>query len=337
MVRRRHASSTLVLAGLGLAAALFATSPAVAAGVAPAQATKDQREQAQSHFLKGREKFGKGQFDAALVEFTASHDIVASPNTRLYVGRCQRELGKLTAAYIEFGRTEAEAKELARDDPKYEKAGEAAREERTKLEPLLGFITLDVSHSESTTTLKVGGEEIRQEQWKEPIPVMPGTAEIVVETPSRAPVRRTVDVAAAERKSVSIDAAESTRVATAPPPPPPPAKPAESNGLRTFVPVTGGVAIVGLAMFTFFGLKSNSTYSNLQSACNNGPCPPGHESDISDGRTQQTLANVGLAVFVVGAAATVTLWVLGRPDSKSAAPSAALAAGPSFVGLRGGF
>jgi hypothetical protein len=91
---------------------------------------------------------------------------------------------------------------------------------------------------------------------------------------------------------------------------------------------------VGLGIFTVFGLQSNGTYSDLQRACGSSPCPPGHESQISRGRSEQTTANVGLVVFGVGAAAAVTLWVLSSPKSST---KAAVAAGPSFVGLRGGF
>jgi hypothetical protein len=120
-----------------------------------------------------------------------------------------------------------------------------------------------------------------------------------------------------------------------------PAKAGEPPRLRNAAYVTAGVAVVGLGMFAFFGLKANSSYSDLQAACGNGPCPPGHESAISDGRTEQTVANIGLAVFVVGAAATATIWVLSAPKktggSGTAKATARLDVGPSFTGLRGAF
>ena len=128
---------------------------AFAAGVAPGQATAVQREQAQTRFARGKEKLAKGDHAGALVEFNASLDIVASPNTRLFVGRCLRESGRLVEAYVELGRTEIEAKELAKDDPRYEKAGQSAHEERAKLEPKLGFVEVEVAHADATTTLKV--------------------------------------------------------------------------------------------------------------------------------------------------------------------------------------
>jgi hypothetical protein len=323
-------ASCLALAVLGTAA------PAVAAGAQPSQATPAQREQAQAHFLKAKAKYGKNQFAEALTEFSASLDVVASPNTRLYVARCQRELGHLPAAYAEFRRTEAEAKELSREDPRYEKAGESAVEERTKLEAQLGFIGLELTHADPTTTVKVAGEEVHPASSSEPIAVMPGTTEVVVETPGRPPIHKSVEVAVSEHKALSIDAAEGAPVASPPPPPPVVVSTSKPGTLRKVAYVTGGVAIVGLGVFAFFGLKANGTYSDLQNACNKGPCPPGHEDQISSGRSQQTVANIGLAVFAVGAIATGTLWVLSTPKKPSAA-TARIDLGPSYVGVSGGF
>lgn len=339
-MRPLHHSRIVFVSTAVLALMFVVPSPAMAAGVAPSQSTPVQREQAQSRFLRGKEKLAKKDYEAALAEFNASLDIVASPNTRLYVGRCLRETGKLVAAYVELGRTEIEAKELAREDPRYEKAAQAAHEERSKLESMLGFLNIDVTHAEPTTTVKVAGDEIRRGGWSEPVPVLPGNANVVVETPGHAPIERSVNVVAGQRVSVAIDATDGA-VAT-----PATAEPAASSqspktssapALRTAAYVTGGAAIVGLGVFAFFGLKANGTYSDLEKACNNGPCPPGHEAEISDGRTQQTLANVGLAVFAVGAAATVTLWVVSTPKSSTTGSSARIDAGPSFLGLRGAF
>lgn len=326
-----------------IAASLALASPAYAAAVAPGQATPVQREQAQSRFLRGKDRYGKGKYEEALAEFQASLEIVASPNTRLYVARCHEKLGRLVAAYVEFGRTEVEAKELSRDDPRYTRAGESAHEEREALASKLGFAEITITNAEPSTTLKVAGDEIRRAGWTEPVPMMPGSTEIVVETPGRPPITRTVEVNAGEKKAVAIDAAEGAAVASAEPEPAVVVETPKSDKekLRIAAYVAGGVAVVGLGMFTIFGLSSNSTYSDLEQACGTGPCPPGHEDDISTGRTQQTLANVGLGVALVGAAAGATLFVLSMPRSdkgtNATTTTARVTAGPSFVGLKGTF
>ena len=339
-MRTRPLRRSSILLATALALSLAASSGvAHAAGVEPAKATPVQREQAQSRFLKGRELYNAKKYDAALVELTASLDIVASPNTRLYVGRCLRELGRTVAAYAELGRAAVEAKELLRDDTRYEKAAQAANDERAALAPKLGFVEVRITHATPETTLKVASDDVRRGGWEEPVPVVPGTATVVVETPGRAPIQEQVNVAAGEHKSVVIDAAPAgatDAIAAAPSD----AGPSDTAAkLRPVMYVTAGLAVVGLATFVIAGAMANGTYSDLKNACGAGPCPPGHDSDISAGKTQQTFANVGLVVFAVSAAATVTLFVVTSPKKTSspAAASARVTAGPSFVGLQGAF
>ena len=329
---------------LGLALALGVlvggTGDAFAAGVAPGKATPVQREQAQSRFLKGRDLYAAKKYDAALVELNASLDIVASPNTRLYVGRCLRDMGRLVAAYAELGRSAVEAKELQREDTRYEKAAEVASEERAKLLPKLAFVEVRISHASEATTLSIGGEDVRRGGWDEAVPVVPGDATLVVATPGHAPISKSVHVAAGEHAQVAIDAG-----ADAAPPlvagraeEPAPSASSGRALMRPLAFAAGGIAVAGLVTFFVAGALANGTYSDLQKVCGAGPCPPGHEGDISAGRTQQTFANVGLAVFAVAGATSVTLFVLGAPKKDApAAASARVTAGPAFVGLQGGF
>jgi len=337
----RQSSIARVIA-TALALSLGTATTAHAAGVDPAKATPVQREQAQSRFLKGRELFNQKNFEAALVEMNASLDIVGSPNTRLYVGRCLRELGRTVAAYVELGRTSIEAKELLRDDSRYEKAAQAANDERAQLAPKLGFLEVRVLHAAPETTLKVSGDDVRRGGWEEPVPVMPGAAEIVVETPGHEPVRQRVEIVAGQMRAIEIDAnaapvssttAVASRVETTDVPPTRPT-------LRPLFYASAGLAVAGLATFIVAGSMANGTYSKLEEECGSGPCPPGHEDDVSSGKTQQTIANVGLAVFAASAVASVTFLVLGAPkkaSSASAPASARVTAGASFVGLHVAF
>ncbi len=339
MLTRPLRRSSLLIA-TALALSIAGGGVAHAAGVEPAKATPVQREQAQSRFLKGRDLYNAKKFEAALVELNASLDIVASPNTRLYVGRCLRELGRTVAAYAELGRAAIEAKELLRDDTRYEKAAQAANDERAALAPKLGFVEVRITHATPETTLKVASDDVRRGGWEEPVPVIPGNATIVVETPGHAPIRQQIDVAAGEHKSLVIDAApESSANASAATSPPAEEPSDTATKLRPVMYVTAGLAVVGLATFFIAGAMANGTYSDLEKACGAGPCPPGHDGDISAGKTQQTFANVGLVVFAVSAAATATLFFVTSPKKASspAAASARVTVGPSFVGLQGAF
>ncbi|MGO9837156.1 MAG: hypothetical protein ACLP1X_23415 [Polyangiaceae bacterium] len=319
--------------------------PARANGAAPSEATPAQKEQAQARFAHGKELFAKRSFDEALAEFLASHDIVASPNTRLQMGRCLRAMGKFVAAYAEFGRTVTEAKELGGSDNRYKLANDAAMIERGELDPLLGFVSLTITNPADGTRVTVGGEEIARAAWSEPAPAAAGVTEIVVETPGHAPVKSSITLTQGAKTSLAIDAQSGAALAEpaaaappppAPPPPPPPAPPPPSTSipLRTWAYVAGGVGAGGLVVFAVSGLLAHSTYSDLEGACSSGPCPPSKAGEISSGKTEQTVANVGLVLGILGVGAGAALFVISMPKS-SPTPAVTAIVSPGWIGVRG--
>jgi hypothetical protein len=326
---------------LGLALVL-GPAAARADGVLPGSATPVQREQAQSKFMRGKDLFSRKRFEDALREFRASIEIVDSPNTRLQISRTLRAMARYVAAYAELGRTLVEAKELSAQDNRYQRAYEAAAQERSELQPLLGFVSLTIRNPLDGTRVLVGPEEIRRAAWTEPVPVFGGSAEIDVETPGHAAVKNTVTVAPGATASLMVDAQSGTPDAIAveapapPPPAPPPPPPPAAHDLRTLRPwayVAGGVGVAGLATFAIFGAMAGSTYGNLESACSGSACPPSKAGEIGSGKTQQVVANVGLAAGLVGAAAGGALFYLSIPKTTEA-PATALVVGPGWVGFR---
>lgn len=331
-----------------VASALIGLAPAArATGVDPAVATAVQREQAQAHFLKGKELYDKNDFAGALEEFRASIEIVASPNARLYVARSQRELGNLVEAYVEFGRTAAEAKEHEREDGRYGKAAEAALAERDAIAPKIGFVVLVVKNTNDTTNINVGGSPLLRAGWNDPVPVKPGTIDVEAVTPGVLPVRKTVNVSAGQKVRLDLDAGA-------------PATPAGGGGSGSpgegaegggtapshhahawMLPaaiVGAGVGVAGMLTFTIAGIASNNTYSDLRANCGTGPCPASYANEVSRGKAQQAVANVGLVFGILGVAAGATLFVLWLlPPSHSSSAAASLVVGPGSLGVRGTF
>ncbi len=342
ILRKRHFRS---LANALALAAMLASANAAAVGVEPGKATPVQREQAQSRFVKGRELFTKAQYERALEEFAASHEIVASPNARLYSARCLRELGRLVAAYSEFGRTAIEARERSRDDARYVRTAESAEEERRAIAPKLGFLSVTITHATEGTLLRVGGEPIRRSGWSEPIPVAPGKSEVSLETPSRAPLNQSLELRPGETKSMSFDADAAPALPndTAQAPVARPLAPVATEDpekrrrtMRTASYIAGGIGALGFTMFFVFGALSNAKYSDLKTACNGGPCPLSRRDDIDAGKSDQTIANVGLVLGLVGAAGAATLFVLSAPKTQGVA-STTIVVSPSGLGVRGAF
>lgn len=332
---RLHAAVLAVLvAGTSISAS------ALAAGVDPASATAVQREQAQALFGKGKKLYDAGKYPEALVEFRGSIEIVQSPNTRLYVARTLREMGRLVEAYAEFGRTAAEAKEHEHEDGRYGKAAQAALAERGELGKKLGFVRLSIQGASDDSKLVVGGNEVVRAGWVEPVPTMPGTVEVTLTTGSTE-VKRTATVVAGQTVDVALDVGTSTVVV--PPPPPPPAGDT-SGGMPIWRPVWiggYGVGVVGLVMFAVAGSMSNGTFADVKAACPAAPCPASQASLVSRGQREQTIANVGLVIGLVGVALGTTFLVLDLTSKKKSQdpgtpppPTAQLLIGPASLGFR---
>lgn len=334
---RRHRRIVAALLAVAIASGPIA---AHATAVEPSKATPIQVEQARTRFLKGKMLFAQKKYPEALEEFRASFEIVVSPNTELYIARTLREMGKIVEAYVEFGRTEVAANELSVQDPRYKKAGEAATAERNELGKKLGFVTITVKNATADSKLMIAGEELKRAGWDTPAPVAAGTTEIVLETPGRELVKKTVTLAAGDKTTLEIDANEGKALGETPPPPPPkdetPPPETSSTNLRTWAIVAGAVGVAGLATFAIAGLKSNSIYNDLHDACGDKPCPPSRADDVSAGKRWQTIANVGLVLGVIGLATGVTLWVVGKPKSSTSA-SASVGVSPMGVFVSGAF
>jgi hypothetical protein len=156
-------------------------------------------------------------------------------------------------------------------------------------------------------------------------------------TPGHADVTRSVTLNAGASTSLTIDAQSGASDAPAPvaaaEPPPVVAAP-KGSPLRTLAYVAGGVGVVGIATFSLFGVMAHSSYNELQSTCGTAPCPASKADEISSGKTKQTIANVGLAVGIVGLAAGTTFFVISL-KKHSASPGAALLVSPTWVGVGG--
>jgi hypothetical protein len=322
---------------------LLVTARAAADGVAPGEATPAQKKQAMDHFTTGKQAFVSKNWQMAIAELRASLDVVNSPNARLELARALRDSGALGEAWLEYGRVIDDATSLAATEDRYAKTSDAATGERTEVEAKLCFLMVNVVHAPPNAVLKVYGRAVPRELWTKPIMAIPGAVDVVLVDPTgKELARQTVAATGGQQATVTLDAL--------PPPPPvtpmaddkpefarpaPPPAPTPSNGrarLRPYAYVAGGVGLVGFGLFTAFGLISSSDFNDLKSSCTDGHCATSKAGEISDGKTFQTVANIGLGVGIVGVAAGATLFVLSLPGKSD---TTGLYIGPGTIGLRG--
>lgn len=348
--RRRF---TGIVVSLLLAAAAV-PGTALAQGAAPSAATAAQKRDAQILYLKGAASFEAKRFAEAQKAFAASYAVVASPNSHLMLARSLIELGSLVEAYdaLELTRAESAA------DPKYADTAEQAIAERTELQKRLAIVTVKLRGAEGAATLVVAGRDIPEPRRAQPIPAVPGRIEVVASDAAGHRATRQTTLAAGASAELELDLAPAKAAPVALAKPPGPAAPsivgapppssaggdaaADRTSLMPFAIAAGGVGVAGMVVFTVAGLMNQSTFAGLEESCPGLRCAEDRQSDIDAGRTQQTLANVGLVVGLIGLGAGVTLFALdpGPAPARSSGvrpEPPAVGVGLGSITVRGGF
>jgi predicted RNA-binding Zn ribbon-like protein len=353
-MRAKHCPVRSLLALCALHGGLLVARCANAAAVPPTEATAEQKEAAIDHFRAGKEAIESKNWALAATEFRASLALVESPNARLELARALRDSDDLPDAWDEYGRAIDSATKLLAKEVRYTKTAEAATEEQRELGAKLAFFVVTVVGAPEGSRLKVGGRVVPPEQWTKPIAALAGPVDLLLaDSTGLELAHKTVDASVGQTSQVAFDV-----LATGGPPgrqgaslaaaddekpegtdqtlPRGDLAAASPSKLRPFAYVAAGIGVAGLATFGAFGVMSNSTYSNLKSACppSTGGCPPGKQGEISAGRTEQTVANVGLVLGLLGATVGVTLFIFSIP-AKSSVTSAVLLVGPEYVGIKG--
>jgi hypothetical protein len=340
-MRRLTCCKSLLVAGCLVACVQTWTAPA-AAGATVDNASFKEKSDATQKYKKGKEAFDAGRFQEALDRFRESYAIVASPNSHLMVARALIKLGRRVDAYHELDLVIAEA-EGTKEKGKYKDTANAARSEQQQLGSQLAFVTFDPGVSAT-----LAGQDIPAEKWGKPIPMEPGSVEVVVRSKTGGEQKQQLVLQPGATTSVAPPApkaAEGPAQTTAQTgPKPEPGVDGEATIRQSTLGwVAGGVGLAGMATFAIFGLVDNSTFGDLESECPNHKDCPGRLADTAEsGRTYQTVANVGLGVGVVGIGTAVVLLLTSGSSSATAkvtasARSPRLVVGPSSVSVVGGF
>jgi hypothetical protein len=282
------------------------TAQAAPAAGAP---SADQTQRAQDEFKKGMELYDSKQYTEAIDRFEASYDAVPSPNSRLMVARCLRELGKVGQAYAMFEEGLVEAELAASKEPRYAHTAGAVREELAELRPRVGLIVVKVEgNPPAEATLTVGGRRVERAAWVRPVPTDPGEVTVVFVTPS-GEKREVVKVEGGGTESVDFEYEAPAPVVKKEAPPPPEPKMEPNPTLRTGAYVSGIIGAAGLA--TFLTLL------------------------VLDG--SDTIQTIGIVTGAVGIGVGIGLYIASEHTGSPAGPNAALVVGPRGVMVRGQF
>lgn len=346
-------------------ALLLAAAPL--ALVTPARAQTELADSAKKQFKEAQKLYDQRDFEGALPLFEQVWDTLPSPNAKLYIARCLRELGRLPEAYEAFTVALNEASAKAETEPRFVGTRDAAAAEKAALEPKVGRLSIALDERPLGLVVELDGKALGPSRLGPILPLSPGSHRVAARAPGFERFEREVRLAGGESSTIAVvlrPVAKAPQepvepVPTGPQDPEPPlpkekAKPAESpaagedgptrpevpdHTLRWVGVGALGLGVAGLATFAVAGLGAQSKFDDLRAKCGGERCTdPADAATIDEGRQLDLFANVGLvaggALVLLGSAMIIvdTAGSRGRDG-------AALDVGPehAWLGYRGRF
>ncbi len=321
-----------------MAACAVATPLHLAPSLAPTAAAAD--DDARARFLEAQRLFDEGKYDDALPVFRGLVTETDSPNARLYVARCLRELSRLPEAYEEMARTASDAAKRAEREPKYVQTRDSAAAELVLLERRVARISVAVDSAPEGAVVRVNGEELPVARWGKPLAVNVGRVRVSAEAPGRPAMEHVLELAGGANEAVALTFGPSGALLR------------RSGGLTELAKAGLGVGLAGLGLVgagAGFAGAAVARFGELDAACGGARCVgSAYVPAIDEGRTLQLVGNVGLigggAVAATGFAMLIAGLVEG-PRSTAGAEQTARAWVPwvmvsgerGFVGVHGAF
>ncbi len=298
---------------------------------------------AEAAFQEARELLKTKRFAEARAKFAESHRLDPKPGTLLNLALCDIELEMFATAWAELSSALAIATREGQTD-----RVEFAKEQLAVVEKRLAKVVVRVAGAQPKgLTITVDGKPFDAAAMVGvPLPLDPGDHVIGASAPGKISWSKTVSVPKEKAEiEVAVPVLEDSPVVEPPPGPttsakvPPPAPPPAEGGVDPRFLVYGGfgVGAAGLIVGTIAGVATLSKASDLDDACNPGPCPPDQQGTLDSANDLANLSNIGFVIGFAGAAIGVVGLTLWTSDSPKEAASVTATLSPSGAGLSGTF
>ncbi len=311
-------------------------SLAATARVSAAQPTANKAALAETLFREGRKLMTAGKFREACPKLAESQRIDPQIGTLINLAACHDGEGKTATAWAEYTDAATQATRAGRADHE-----SVARRKGGEIQARLSRIVLAAGRPTAGLVVTLDGERLGNGVLGTPLPVDPGAHAIKAEAPGRVPWSTTVDVRpgpATQTVSLPDLALAPALAATGPvesAPVPVSDRIAEpttpSRSVSPLAWVSGGLALTGIGLGTYFGLRAFSKNDAASMACKNDICDAAGMELDSQGRTAATVSTVAFAFAAASALATVGFFVFR--GSSATTPQVAIS--PLGVGVRG--
>lgn len=289
----------------GAASSGVVTSPSASDTARPVAASKAEIEaQAEKAFREGLALMRTDECPKALERFNESHRLDPSAASLINVAICHERLGKTAAAW----RTFVQAIDAAVSEGSTELRSQAAAA-LSKLGPILTRVRIVIARPTEAQRVLVNGEPVSD--FRDPVPVDPGTSVIEVVAPGRKPWRMTVR--ADRMGSVFVVEVPELEPAAG-------AKRVERADLRPAALALGGVGVIGLAVGAVWAVRAKASNDR---ANDEGTCTSTHCNEVGNKFRDEAWDRARVATWatVLGAAAVgggAVLWVLSPSNTEKA-------------------
>jgi hypothetical protein len=324
-------TALLFVAGglLVVASAARADVPQVAPSASQAP-TPDTAAAAQALFVEGRHLVIDGRYAEGCAKLEESARLDPAPGTQINLADCYEKSGKIASAWLAFHEASAAAQRSGRVD-----WAEQARERARVLEPSVPRLTVVVDEPVAGLVVRRSGVAIDPSTLGSPVPIDPGAYEVVAAAPTRRAWSTRVVVDASTRVVLHVPA-----LAEEPPPTLVPTVAHEPiahrrSAQRTIALGVGAIAVVPLALGSYFGVRAITHNDTAAALCPTSPnCLDPHAVQLTgEAHRDATAAN---ASFITGGVLLATAAVLFFTAPKEAArPGLAIGVAGTTASLLG--
>jgi hypothetical protein len=322
-----------------LAAALVAALAIAAPRASAEEAADGSAAAAESLFQEARRLMGTKDYREACPKFLASQRIAPAVGTLLNLADCYEKNGQLASAWARFHEAIAFARRIGRADRE-----KVARERADRLEPRL--LRLTITSATEGVDVTLDGAPLDEAALGTGVPVDPGEHTIKASAEGKLPFSTTIEVSERTRSvGVEIPPLEDALVVIPPQSAPSSDAPEPERGARGGTArIVGAVAMgagaVAIGVGAFFGIRTQSKWSEAQRHCSGIDCDATGFTLANEARSSgdvATIAFIAGGALVAGGAILYLTAPRGAASSRAKGSAVGIGIGPSSVAVGGTF
>jgi hypothetical protein len=261
---------------------------------------------AQELFRQGRKLLEAGRLDDACPTLEESLRLEPTLVTRMNLAACYEATGRAASALREF----AAAADTARREGNVQLAG-VADEHARAISEKTHRLAVQLTAKKEGQALVLDGHTIAEDALGRPLPVDPGTHVAEAHAPGHRSWRKVIVVEGQPRViTETIPALEPDTPGVTPP-----------RATSNLVPVlfTGGVAVAGIGLGSYFGVRTFEKRDEYERECDpNGECSQTGLDLQAEARSAALVSTIAFSVGIVAAGACVYFLVTGSAPRASA-------------------